>query len=70
MHAAVDIVMEKIRINPEILPTNKTPEGINSLLNFSLDNAYLEYNSLFFRQNIGGPMGSPLTVALAEIRVS
>ena len=70
MQAAVDIVMEKIRINPEILPTNITPEGINSLLNFSLDNAYLEYNSLFFRQNIGGPMGSPLTVALAEIRVS
>ena len=70
MHAAVDIVMEKIRINPEILPTNITPEGNNSLLHFSLDNAYLEYNSLFFRQNIGGPMGSPLTVALAEIRVS
>ena len=70
MHAAVDIIKEKIRSNTEILPANITPEGISSLLNFSLDNAYLEYNSLFFRQNIGGPMGSPLTVALAEIRVS
>ena len=66
MHAAVDIAMEKLRINP----ANITPEGINSLLNFSLDNSYLEFNSQFFRQNIGGPMGSPLTVALAEIRVS
>ena len=62
--------MEKLRSNPEILPTRKTPEGINSLLNFSLHNSYLEFNSQFFRQNIGGPMGSPLTVALAEIRVS
>ena len=34
------------------------------------DNSYLEFNSQFFRQNIGGPMGSPLTIALAEIRVS
>ena len=70
MHAAVDIAMEKLRSNPGILPANITPEGINSLLNFSLDNSYLEFNSQFFRQNIGGPMGSPLTVALAEIRVS
>ena len=69
MHIAVDIVMEKIKSNPEILPANITPEGIYSLLNFSLDNAYLEFDSLFYRQNIGGPMGSPLTVALAEIRL-
>ena len=70
MHAAVDIAMEKLRSNPGILPANITPESINFLLNFSLDNSYLEFNSQFFRQNIGGPMGSPLTVALAEIRVS
>ena len=30
----------------------------------------MEYNNRYFRQNSGGPMGSPLTVALAEIRVS
>ena len=70
MHAAVDIAMEKLRSNPGILPANITPEGINSLLNFSLDNSYLEFNSLFFRQNVGGPMGSPLTVAISEIRAS
>ena len=56
MHTAVDIVMEKIRSNPEILPADITPEGINSLLNFSVDNAYLEFDSLFYRQSIGGPM--------------
>ena len=39
MHIAVDIVMEKIKSNPEILSANITPEGIYSLLNFSLDNA-------------------------------
>ena len=70
MHAAVDIAMDKLRSNPGILPANITPEGINSLLNFSLDNSCLGFNSQFFRQNIGGPIGSPLTVALAEIRVS
>ena len=70
MHIAVDIVMEKIKSNPEILPANITPEGIYSLLNSSLDNAYLEFDSLFYRKNIGRPMGSPLTVTLAEIRLS
>ena len=70
MHAAVNITMEKLRSHPEILPVNITAEGIHSLLNFSLDNSYLEFDSHFFRQFIGGPMGSPLTVALAEIRVT
>ena len=69
MHAAVNITMDKLRSHPEILPVNITAEGIHSLLNFSLDNSYLEFDSRFFRQNIGGTMGSPLTVALAEIRV-
>ena len=70
MHAAVEIAMEKLSNHPDILPVNITPEGIHSLLNFSLDNTYLQFGSRFFRQNIGGPMGSPLTVALAEIRVT
>ena len=70
MHAAVEIAMEKLRKHPDILPVNIPPEGIHSLLNFSLDNTYLQFGSCFFRQNIGDPMGSPLTVALAEIRVT
>ena len=70
MHFAVDIAVEQLKNNPQILPNNITPEAIKSLLIFWLDNAYLEYNSQFFSQNAGGPMGSPLTVSLAEIRVS
>ena len=67
MRKAVEIMMERLNDNPNILtpPIWISPEGIRSLLNFSL-----EYNNRYFRQNSGGPMGSPLTVALAEIRVS
>ena len=70
MHAGVNITMKNLRSHPEMLPANITPEGINSLLNFSLDDTYLEYDSRIFRQNIGGPMASPLTVTLAEIHVT
>ena len=40
------------------------------LISFCLDNSYFEYNNKFFAQNSGGPMGSPLTAELAEIRVT
>ena len=36
----------------------------------SLDNSYFEFDNTFYKQVTGGPMGSPLTVALAEIRVT
>ena len=70
MRKAVDTVMDRLYLNPSILPPNLTPEGIISLLNFSLDNAYCEFNKQFYKQITGGPMGSPLTVTLAEIRVT
>ena len=70
MHAGVNITMKNLRSHPEMLLANITPEGITSLLNFSLDDTYLEYDSRIFRQNIGGPMASPLTVTLAEIHVT
>ena len=70
MHKAVDTVMDRLYLNPSILPPNLKPEGIKSLLNFSLDNAYCEFNNQFYKQITGGPMGSPLTVTLAEIRVT
>ena len=72
MRKAVEIVMERLNDNRNILTTPISPEGIRLLLNFSLDNCYLEYNNRYFRQNSGGPMGmgSPLTVVLAEIRIS
>ena len=72
MRKAVDTVMDRLYPNPSILPPNLTPkpEGIKSLLNFSLDNAYCEFNNQFYKQITGGTMGSPLTVTLAEIRVT
>ena len=70
MHKAVDTVMENLKIKPELITKDITPEAIKSLLIFSLDNSYFEFNNTFFRQISGGPMGSPLTVALAEVRVS
>ena len=61
--------MDRLYLNSSILPPNLTPEGIKSLLNFSLDNAYWEFNNQFYKQITGGLMGSTLTVTLAEIRV-
>ena len=40
------------------------------MLHFSLDNTYFEYNNTFYKQVTGGPMGSPPTETLAEIRVT
>ena len=70
MRKAVDTAMNQLYNNPNILPPGLTPEGIKSLLNFSLDNAYCEFNNHYYKQIIGGPMGSPLTVTLAEIHVT
>ena len=66
---AVDTAMERLYKDPSILPPNITPEAIKSLLIFSLDYAYCEFYK-FYKQITGGPMGSPLTVTLAEIRVT
>ena len=70
MRKAVDTVMERLYKDPSILPPTITPEAIKSLLIFSLDNAYCEFDNKFYKQISGGPMGSPLTVTLAEIRVT
>ena len=45
-------------------------DAVYTFLNFSLDNSYFQYQDKFYKQTTGGPMGSPLTVALAEIRVT
>ena len=60
MRKAVDITMERLYENPNILPPTITPEAIKSLLSFSLDNAYCEFDNRFYKQITGGPMGSPL----------
>ena len=62
--------MERIYQDPSILPSTISPEAIKSLLNFSLDNAYCEFDNKFYKQIISGTIGSPLTVTLAEIRVT
>ena len=65
MKKATDTVLKQFGQNPSLLPNNVTLDAI-----YFLDNSYLEYNNNFYRQTIGGPMGSPLTVALAEVRVT
>ena len=70
MRKAVETAMERIYQDPSVLPSTISPEAIKSLLNFSLDNAYCEFDNKFYKQITGGPMGSPLTVTLAEIRVT
>ena len=70
MKLATSLALEQLAQRPNILPNGITIEGIKSLLNFSLDHCYFHYNNIFFQQVEGGPMGSPLTVTLAEIRVT
>ena len=41
MRKAVEIVMELLKDNPNSLPPPISPEGIRSLLNFSLDNGLI-----------------------------
>ena len=49
MRKAVDITMERLYENPNILPPTITPEAIRSLLSFSLDNAYCEFDNRFYK---------------------
>ena len=70
MRLAAKTVLDKLQEDPTILPDNITVDAVYTLLNFSLDNSYFQYQDQFYKQTTGGPMGSPLTVALAEIRVT
>ena len=70
MRLAAKTVLNKLQEDPTILPDNITVDAVYTLLNFSLDNSYFQYNDQFYKQTTGGPMESPLTVALAEIRVT
>ena len=70
MKHAQRIVKTKLHDHPSLLPSNISPTAFGTLISFCLDNSYFEYNNKFFAQNSGGPMGSPLTVELAEIRVT
>ena len=70
MHTAVQLVMDRLTTCPEYLPAGFSHDAMKTLLNFCLDNSYFEFNDKFNKQTEGGPMGSPLTVDLAEIRTS
>ena len=70
MRLAAKTVLDKLQEDPTILPDNITVDAVYTLLNFSLDNSYFQYQNKFYKQTTGGPMGSPLTVTLAEIRVT
>ena len=59
MRKAVDTAMNQLFKNLNILPPGLKPEGIKSLLNFSLDNAYCEFNNHYYKQIIGGPWALP-----------
>ena len=70
MRLATKSAISTLEQYPNLLPTNISHLTIGTLITFCLDNSYLEFNGSFYSQDLGGPMGSPLTVQLAEIRVS
>ena len=70
MKLAQRTVIEQFTRDPSLLPAHFSITALDTLINFSLDLSYFEYNGSFFSQTEAGPMGSPLTVALAEVRVT
>ena len=70
MKLAQHTVIEQFTRDPSLLPTHFSITALDTLINFCLDHSYFEYNGSFYSQTEGGPMGSPLTVALAEGRVT
>ena len=70
MKIATSLVIDRLEANPEYLPPEFTLAGMSILLNFWLDNSCFEFNNEYYAQTDGGPMGSTLTVSLAEIRVA
>ena len=63
--------MERLYENLSILPHIITPEAIKSFYIFLWMMPILNLiNNRFYKQITGGPMGSPLTVTLAEIRAT
>ena len=70
MQLAAKMALDKLHEDFVLLPDNVTVDAVFTLLNFSLDNSYFQCSDKFYKQTTGGPMGSPLTVALAEVRVT
>ena len=70
MKLAQRTVIEQFTSDPSLLPAHFSITALENLISFCLDHSYFEYNGSFYSQTEGGPMGSPLTVALAEVRVT
>ena len=70
MKLAKCTVIKQFTRNPSLLPAYFSISALDTLINFCLDHSYFEYYGSFYSQTEGGPMGSPVTVALAEVRVS
>ena len=70
MRKATATAVSQFRLKPNLLPPGISPETIGSLISFCLDNSYFEFNNIFYKQNSGGTMGSPLIVELSEIRTA
>ena len=70
MQIAKRTVIEQFSREPSLLPAYFSITALDTLISFCLDHSYFEYHGSFYSQSKGGPMGSPLTVALAEVRVT
>ena len=70
MQLAKRTVIEQFSREPSLLPAHFSITALDTLISFCLDHSYFEYYGSFYSQSKGGPMGSPRTVALAEVRVT
>ena len=70
MQLAKRTVIEQFGREPSLLPAHFSITALDTLISFCLDHSYFEYHGSFYSQSKGGPMGSPLTVTLAEVRVT
>ena len=70
MQLAKRTVIEQFSREPSLLPAHFSITALDTFISFCLDHSYFEYHGSFYSQSKGGPMGSPLTVALAEVRVT
>ena len=70
INKAINFTLNGMKENPEILEeAQMSYNAFETLLKFCTNNSYFEFNGKFYRQLTGGPMGSSLTVELAEMRV-
>ena len=52
MRLAAKTVIDKLQEDPTILPDNIIVDAVYTLLNFSLDNSYFQYQDKFYKQPV------------------